>query len=204
MPEETNATVGAANETQGESTKQNQEGQAKSEGQKTKAADDQVVLSQSEYEKKLQAETDRRTEQALKTHREKWEKEYNARIEKERKDAERLAQLSHEEREKELRERKDSELTKKERLLMQRELKLTAIDVLAERNLPVNFADQLIGESAEDTHDRIKKFESEWHKAIEKEVNARLKSVVPKDGDSTENKPPDMNQILRSWGSARK
>lgn len=155
-------------------------------------------LSKGEYEKQIQAESDKRVSQALKTAKSKWEHEYKEKLDKERADAERLAKLSAEEREKELLDRSRSELTEKEKILRKRELKLAAIDILTEEKLPVSFADQLLGEDADETHDRIKKFKKAWTDAIEEEVNKRLKGVVPKAGSDSKNKPADMNSIIRS------
>lgn len=171
---------------------QNQQGQEKKD---VKA--DEELIPKSEHEKLLMTETDKRVQEALKTHRSKWEKEYRTKIEEERKDAERLAKLSAEERTKELVERQEKELTVKEQELIKRELKLTAIDVLSEEKLPVAFADQLLGKDADETYERIKKFKAAWHEAVEEEVNKRLKGKIPRDGEK-DTKPVDMNKIIRS------
>ena len=163
---------------------------------------EELRLSKEEYEKQIQAESDKRVSQALKTAKSKWESEYKEKIQKERADAERLAKLSAEERERELLERSKSELSEKEKTLRKRELKLAAIDILNEEKLPVSFADQLLGEDADETHDRIKKFKKAWSDAIEEEVNKRLKGVIPKGGSDSKNRPADMNSIIR--GMARR
>ena len=179
---------------QGAEDTQNQGGQDTKEKEPAK---EMVNMTKEEYEKALLAEADKRVDSALKTREKEWERQYREKLEKEKKEAERLARLSAEEREKELLSKKDEELTVKERELKKRELKLTAIDILSEEKLPVSFADQLLGDDADETHDRIKKFKKAWHEAIDEEVNKRLKGVVPREGASKKEDKADMNQIIR-------
>lgn len=180
---EVTATAGAEEE------EKNQQGQNEETVEK-------IEMSKEDFEKTIQSETDKRVEQALKTQRSKMEQDLKKKIERERADAERLAKLSSEEREKEQFKRNQEELERKEQELKQREMKLAAIDILAEEKLPVAFADQLIGDSVDDTYDRISKFKKAWHDAVESEVKERLKGHIP---DTGEKKPPplDMNAYLR-------
>jgi len=168
---------------------------AKEENQK--GQNEEVRMTAEEFEKRLMSETDKRVGQALKTNQQKLEQEYKQKIESERAEAEKLAKLSAEEREKELFQRSKAELDEKEKLLRNRELKLAAIDILTEENLPVSFADQLLGDSVEDTHDRIKKFKMAWRKAVDNEVKERLKGMTPNDGGKP-TKKADMNEIMRT------
>lgn len=176
---------------QAEEEAKNQQG-SKEEEEKA----EQLTMTKAEYEKQLQAEADKRVAQAEKTFKNKYEKELKEKIEKERQDAERLAKLSSEERERELFERNKGLLEEKERVLRNREMKLAAIDVLSDEGLPVSFADQLLGESVDETHDRIQKFKKAWHDAVEDEVSKRLKDRVPESG-GTKPKATDMNKIIR-------
>ncbi len=185
MTEETKTATAGAEE-------KNQQGQVEE-----KKEPEVMQMTKDDYEKNLQSEADKRVQEALKTHRSKWEKEYKTKIEEERKDAERLAQLSAEEREKALMERQKNELSQKEKLLRSREMKLTAIDVLSDEGLPVSFADQLLGEDADDTYKRIQAFKQAWHDAIDKAVDERLKDYTPRKGGEEEKKA-DMNEIIRA------
>ncbi len=195
---EVNATSGV------ESNAQDPQAQTGNAPDNDQAGEQQEHLTKAEFDKKLQSETDKRVDEALRTARGKWEKEYKERIDRERKDAERLTQLSAEEREKELLRRQQDELSKKEKVLRQRELKLTAIDILAKEELPVTFADQLIGEDGDDTYERITAFKAAWHEAVEKAVTERLKSQSPRRGnEQQETKKADMNQVIRAMAGRR-
>ena len=81
-------------------------------------------------------------------------------------------------------------------------MKLTAIDILNKENLPVNFANQLIGANAEDTLERIQTFKKEWLKAIDEEVNKRLKTTPPKAGNGSSGEA-SMNDIIRNMARRR-
>jgi len=154
---------------------------------------EKLTFSKEELEKKLQAEADRRVNQA----KSKWEKDFEEKIKAERREAERLAKLSEEERERELDEKYKKELSNRERELLKKEMKLEAVNILNEKKLPVSFSDMVIGETAEDTQTRIKEFEKSFRAEVEKEVNSRLKGSTPQGGNKTNNKAFDMNSLIR-------
>ena len=160
-----------------------------------------LELTKEELEKKLQSESDRRVNEALKTAKAKWQSEYNEKIKTERREAERLAKLSEEERQRELDEKYKKELSMREKELLRKEMKLEAVNILAEKKLPVKFSDILIGDTAEETQDRIKNFEMSFREEVETEVNRRLKGSIPKSGTS-DKKKFDMNDLIR--GSIRR
>lgn len=137
------------------------------------------TYTQEELDKLLQQEGDRRVTSA----REKFEKEYKEKLEKEKKEAERLANLSVEEKEKELLEQTKKDIEEREKALKLKELKLDAIDILADKKLPIKFADMLLKDDAESTLDNIKIFEKEWQEAIDAAVTERLKGKTPPAGN---------------------
>lgn len=90
-----------------------------------------------------------------------------------------LAKLSEKER-----AAKEFELEKErfesERQEFQRnKLKLDTIKDLSERNLHPDFADYLLGDSPESTHENIMGFETIFNKAVEKALEDRLKGKTP-------------------------
>jgi len=197
MTEETKATAGASEDVKNQPGQGSKTEGTKPEGKTEQSSEDEILtLSKAEYQKQLQAESDKRVRQAEKTFEKKYEDQLREKIEKEREDAERLARLTSDEREKELFERNKTLLEEKEKKLRQREMKLAAIDVLNDEGLPVTFADQLLGESVDDTHDRIQKFKKAWHEAIDTEVNKRLKGRIPEDGGQKTGET-NMNEIIR-------
>lgn len=144
--------------------------------------DPNKTYTQEELDKLIQSEADKRVSSALETARTKWEKEYQEKLEREKKEAERLANLSAEEKEKELLEKTKRDIEERERTIKLKELKLDAIDILVEKKLPVKFADMLLKDDAESTMDNIKLFEKEWQEAIDAAVTEKLKGKSPKLG----------------------
>jgi len=158
------------------------------------AENQEVLLTQEEFDKKLQSETDKRVQEALKTAQAKWEKDVEVKLEQARTEAERLAKLSADEKKAEEDKQRAKELADKDRELTMRELQLGAIDELNKRKLPVSFAKMLLGDTAEHTLEKITAFEKEYKEAIDAEVTARTKGRTPDKGTE---KTFDMNAFIR-------
>lgn len=172
----------------------NVQGQQASTGQ---ATDTVLTLTQKELEAKIASESDRRVTEAIKTREQKLAAEYEARIKRERQEAERLASLSAEERRKEEEKKRSEELASKEAEIAKREMKLDAINVLAEKKLPVKFVDFVIGANPEATLKNINELKSAWDHAIEDEIKTRLTGKTPTSG-APGTTAVNMNDILRA------
>ncbi len=153
-----------------------------------------LTFTQEELDKKLQSEADKRVQEALNTAKSKWEKEWTGKLEKAKTEAERLAKLSADEKKAEEDRLRAEELAKKDRELTVRELQLEAVDELNKRKLPVDFAKILLGETAEDTLEKIKLFETAFREAVQAEVDSKLKGRTP---EGATGETVDMNKILR-------
>jgi len=151
--------------------------------------DKNKTFTQDDVNKLLQSETDKRVTEALKTAQAKWEKDFTEKLTKEKAEAERLAKLSADEKRTEELKKKNEEIASKETELRRRELKLDTISVLSEKQLPVDFADFLMGTDAEGTNENIKRFSEAFQKAVENSVNDRLKGKPPAGGSGGTNKP---------------
>nr|DAN69790.1 MAG TPA: Major capsid protein [Caudoviricetes sp.] len=126
-----------------------------------------------------QAKIDAAVTARLADEKAKWEKEYQKKAAADKKEAERLAKLSEDERRAAELEARNKELEEKDREIRRKELKLETVKVLADRSLPVAFADYLIAEDSESTLKRITAFEKEYKKAVEAGVNEKLKGKAP-------------------------
>lgn len=190
---ETSGTADGAEE------KQNQQGHDSSNDQGTT---EHISLTKEEFDKKLQAEADKRVTEALKTSKAKWEKEYNERLKREKEEAARMSQLSEKEKQEVLLKKREEELEKKERTLHVQSLKLESIKVLEEKKLPTSFVDWLIGADADDTYQNIQAFEKAFQDAVQAEVQHRLPKRVPKVGESKRQNPGASfdNQIRQAAG----
>lgn len=142
------------------------------------------TYTQAELDKMLQSETDKRVTEALKTAQEKWSKEYAEKLENEKKEAERLAKLSAEEREKAKfdKERKEFE---DERAQFERDrLEMQVAKELANEGLDTEFASFLMDTDADTSisMENIKTFKASFDKAVEAAVKARLAGRTPESG----------------------
>ena len=126
-----------------------------------------------------QAKIDAAVTARLADEKAKWEKAYQKKAAADKKEAERLAKLSEDERRAAELEARNKELEEKDQEIRRKELKLETVKVLADRSLPVAFADYLIAEDSESTLKRITAFEKEYKKAVEAGVNVKLKGKAP-------------------------
>lgn len=107
-------------------------------------------------------------------------KDIEAKIEAERKEAEELAKLSEQEKQKKLFEKQVKEFEETKRAFENEKLLNETSKQLAAKNLPIEFAGLLKGNDAETTFENIKMFEVKFNEALEKMVNERLKGSTPK------------------------
>lgn len=136
------------------------------------AAEEAAAASEKTYsEKELQSLVDRRVTEALKTARSKFETE--------KKEAERLASMTAEERFQE-------ELSKREKALEEREKQVALLEnrnaaskVLAEKGISISLVDLVIADSAEDMKARIDTLEKEFNASVQKEIERRLAGNTP-------------------------
>ena len=143
------------------------------EGAEDKSFDDWLAEN-----KEFQAEFDRRNEKAITTAKTNWEKDANKRVEDAKTKAQRLADMTDEEKATEAeRERMDA-LEERERELNKRELKATAIDILAEKELPIKLAEVLYYEDENTTKEHIDAVATAFSEAVQAEVDKRLVNSV--------------------------
>lgn len=123
--------------------------------------------------------TQEQVNQMIKKRLEKEKAKFRQEIEAERNEAERLAKMSASEREIELL-RKDREKFEAEKQQFARERMLMETNKqMIQRNLPTDFAEYLLSDSAEKTLDNINQFQKTWDAAINDAVNSKLAGTSP-------------------------
>ena len=146
------------------------------------------TFTEDEVKAQVQAETDRKVTKALETARVKWAEEEQARV----KQAEELAKLSEKERiAKELEiQRNEFEAEKskfqRERLTLQTEKDLISKD------MPAEFAQFVVADTAEQTLININTLQASWQAAIEKAIDDKVKGRTP-----TGNQPPTTGAVTK-------
>ena len=123
-------------------------------------------------DKEYQAEFDRRIAKSLETAKSNWEKEYSSKKEEEKKEAERLAKLSAEEK---LVER-ENKLKAREQEQNKKELVYQTKELLQKENLPLSFAEVMVGTNA--TAEEIKARINELKTRFSEELEIRMKQIL--------------------------
>lgn len=129
-----------------------------------------------------QAELDSIIEKRLGKERAKWEKK----AKEEADEAARLAQMSEAEKQQALFDKRVKEFEEKEaafnaaQVALQRDKMLNETNKqLVSRGLPLDFADKLMADTAEDTLANIDAFEKQWQAAINNAVDSKIKGSTP-------------------------
>lgn len=167
-----------------ELNKQHEEVEKQQEENKTQQTQEEAkTFSQEEVEKLLQAETDRKVSKALETAKSKWQEDFKTQLENEKSEAEKLAKMTEAERYQAEFDKQKEEFENERKSFLKEKLENQTIKELSNQNLPITFANFLSGETAEEVHQKISTFKSEWDKAfneaLEKAVNERIQGKTP-------------------------
>lgn len=145
---------------------------------------EKLELTPEELQKKIESESDRKLAKVLERKQKEWEQQFQERLEKEKKEAERLAKLSEKERKEEELRKREEEIEKRLRELEMKELKADAVADLNSKGLPSEFADFLLAENAEKTLENINNFKQAFDAAVNEAVKEKLRQDTPKVGGS--------------------
>lgn len=163
---------------------------------------DDALKSNKEY----QSEFDRRISKAIETAKIKWREEAEEKINEKVSEAQRLAKMTADQKAKYEQEQAEKRLADREAEITKRELKITAIDMLNDKNLPIELVDCLSYTDAESCNKSVKAIETAFQKAVTKAVDDRLRGTVPKTGHSIpihytneQLKTMSVDQINRDW-----
>ena len=138
--------------------------------EKTETNQSEKTFTQKDVDKLIQERVAR--EQA------KWEKK----VQDERTEAEKLAKMNADQKAEYEKQKKLDELAKREKDITTRELRATAYETLAEKNLPKELVDILNYSDAEQCNKSIEAVEKAFQSAVEKAVNDKLRGGNPPKG----------------------
>ena len=82
-------------------------------------------------------------------------------------------------------EKRAKELADREAQIALRERKADALDVLDKNDIPREFLDMLVGDSAEETKAKVAAFKKEFDVAVQRQVEKRLAGTTPKGGNGS-------------------
>lgn len=157
-----------------------------------------------------QKDLDNAVQKRIERERSKFEKEI-AKIKSEAmSEAQRLSQLSEEERKNEELSKEREEIEQLKQTLLEEQAKIAhqnlisaTRDELTKLNLPSSFAEILVGTDAETTKTNLTTFSKEFQEAVTNEVNNRLKNS-PKPANTKQNDAKDTTKKFKSMSLAEK
>ena len=139
------------------------------------------TFSQKEVDELLQAETDRRVNEALAKSKTKWQKELEAKMAEEK----RLSQLSAEERQREIAKQEaekfqaERDAFEKERAEFARQkMQMELIKELETEGLPSSFSNFLLGVDSESTFANLQAFKAEYQSSLQKAVEQHVQEAL--------------------------
>lgn len=154
--------------------------------EKNEVAENEVTEDNTVNEKTFtQKELDEIIEKRLKREREKFDTRVKDLISEDKKEAERLANLTAEERAKELAQQKEEELNKTKAELNKLLLEKETLTRLSEENLPSEFLKIVQADTAEEINENIKSLKEQFSKSVQEAVNERLKGKTPRIATTT-------------------
>lgn len=162
-----------------------------------------------ELQKLIQSESDKRVTQAMKTAEQKWQREYEKKLEDEKSEAEKLAKMTADERAQAKFEKEKQEFEEERAKFQRDQLELETVKELGKQGLDVEFSSFLMGENAESTNENIKLFKEKFDSAVEKAVTDRLKGKTPKTTDKNTTisvdslKGMSIDEINANWDSIK-
>lgn len=102
----------------------------------------------------------------------------------------RQAQLTAEERENEAKAKRDADLKAREDAITLRERRLTAQELLSQKNIPIDLVDFVVDLDETKTKENIEKLAKTYNKSVENGVTDKLKGTPPTDFSNTNTDKP--------------
>lgn len=135
----------------------------------------QSQVNNQTQDQQSQTDTKSYTQEDIAKLQEKFETDKQAAIE----EALKKAKMTADEKAKYEQETKLKEIEEREKQIALRELKADAMKILAQKNIPSNMLDFLVGEDLEKTKLNIDSFKVEFDKALQTQLEERLKGKAP-------------------------
>lgn len=114
-------------------------------------------------------------------------------------EAQRLANMTAEQRAQEEARQREEELVRREAAISRRELKAQALETLAAGQMPADLAEMLDYTDAEACSASIKTVQKAWQAAVQKGVEARVAGSPPKTGGGKNAAPVTMREAIAHY-----
>ncbi len=125
----------------------------------------------------------------------KWQKQQEKAVS----EAERLAKMTEEERQREMSRKREEDLTRREAEIARRELRAQALETLAGKSYPAELADVLDYKDADSCNASIDKVGKAWQKAVQKGVEVRIAGSTPRTGGAGGSRPKNLETAVADF-----
>lgn len=150
------------------------------ENAETTEGEEENAVATAEGKSYTEEEVQRLIDSKISVAYEKWEKQKKKAV----LEAERLASLSEEDRQKEKIRSLEEALTQKEKDLAIRENTITLKDEMSKRNIPTELSRFLVSDNADEMFENLQIFDRSLKALVNSEVEKRISSTAPKGGNS--------------------
>lgn len=131
------------------------------------------LLTQEQFNEALQDRLERERKKILKEAEEK--------IKTAQSEAERLAKLTAEEKQKEIMKKTEEEIRQREKEVALRENKIEVIEIFRKSNVPVDLVNYVISDDRDKTLENAENFVKNYKESVSQTVAEQLKGTPPKD-----------------------
>ena len=111
----------------------------------------------------------------------------------------RQAQLTAEERENEAKAKRDADLKAREDAITLRERRLTAQELLSQKNIPIDLVDFVVDLDESKTKDNIEKLAKTYNQSVENGVTDKLKGTPPPDFSNTNTNTDKPKKVMSAF-----
>lgn len=111
----------------------------------------------------------------------------------------RNAKLTAEEREKEAKAKRDRELKEREDNITLRERRLTAQELLSQKNIPIDLVDFVVDLDENKTKENIERLAKTYNKSVENGVTDKLKGTPPTDFSNTNTDTDKPKKVMSAF-----
>lgn len=111
----------------------------------------------------------------------------------------RQAQLTADERESEAKQKREAELQARENDIKLREMRLNALEMLNQKNIPIDLVDFVVDLDEAKTKENIEKLAKTYNKSVENGVTDKLKGKPPTDFSNNNNNTDKPNKVMSAF-----
>lgn len=111
----------------------------------------------------------------------------------------RQAQLTAEQREAEAKQKRDAELKAREDAITLRERRITAQELLAQKNIPIDLVDFVVDLDENKTKENIERLAKTYNKSVENGVTDKLKGTPPTDFSNTNTNTDKPKKVMSAF-----